>query len=374
VSRIIDLGGLAGAYAARLLAEAGHDIIRIDSANGDRVRRTGPFLGDKPGLESGSFHQFLNAGKRSLCLNLQSPDGSRLFKELLGQSDALIIDKPAPILEPILENMKTDFVSIEVVEDENEICAYAGSGLLSLTGQADRAPSLLGGHMIYLAVGTYVAVGAATALFVLQQTGKGQTVTVSMRDSLETIIEQAMVEYTFSQTRTERRGSRGAITAISGAIPCRDGHWVISQINRPGRWEKFAEWVGDPDLMADPSLGLDENQRQKRDFIMDRVLAWANQYSKSELVEEGQRRHFPASPVSTALDLANDPQLIARGYLTEMDHPEFGKTMFPHGAIASVRGKRLNPAPTIGQHNNEILAEVGYSESDYRTFVELGAM
>jgi crotonobetainyl-CoA:carnitine CoA-transferase CaiB-like acyl-CoA transferase len=61
VSRIIDLGGLAGAYAARLLAEAGHDIIRIDSANGDRVRRTGPFLGDKPGLESGSFHQFLNA-------------------------------------------------------------------------------------------------------------------------------------------------------------------------------------------------------------------------------------------------------------------------------------------------------------------------
>ena len=63
-----------------------------------------------------------------------------------------------------------------------------------------------------------------------------------MQDCLETFVEQAMVEYTFSGTRTERRGNRGTITAISGALPCKDGHWVVSQINRPGRWEKFMEW------------------------------------------------------------------------------------------------------------------------------------
>jgi CoA:oxalate CoA-transferase len=374
MARIIDLGGLSGAYAARLLAEASHDVIRLDPVYGDAVRRTGPFLSETPNVENGAYHQFLNAGKRSLSLNLQSQNGSRLFKELLQQSDALITNEPSQVRDDVLEKLKSDFVLSKVVEEDNELCAYARSGLLSLTGQPDASPSVLGGHMIYFAVGTYVAIGTAAALFVLQRTGAGQTVRVSMGDCLETIIEQAMVEYTFSQTKSERRGSRGSITAISGAMPCRDGHWVISQINRPGRWEKFAEWVGDPELMADPSLGMDENQRQKRDFIMDRVLSWANLFTKSELVEEGQRRHFPASPVSTPLDLADDPQLIARKYLTELDHPKYGKVIFPQGAIASVRGHRLSPAPTIGQHNAEILAELGYSTSEYRALVELGAI
>ena len=124
-----------------------------------------------------------------------------------------------------------------------------------------------------------------------------------------------MVEYSFSGKVTERRGSKGAITAVSGALPCKDGHWVISQIHRPGRWTKFMEWVQDPELASDPSLAEEENQHRRRDFIMDRLDAWAKRFTKTELVEEAQRRHFPASPVSTPLDLVDDPQLIARGFL-----------------------------------------------------------
>jgi len=76
------------------------------------------------------------------------------------------------------------------------------------------------------------------------------------------------------------------------------------------------------------------------------------------LVEEAQRLHFPASPVSTPLDLVNDPQLLARGFLTKLDHREFGTINFPQGAVASLSGDRLSPAPKLGEHNSEILSRL----------------
>jgi crotonobetainyl-CoA:carnitine CoA-transferase CaiB-like acyl-CoA transferase len=108
-------------------------------------------------------------------------------------------------------------------------------------------------------------------------------------------------------------------------------------------------------LSADPSLAEEENQHKRRDFILERLDHWAKRFSKTELVEQAQRLHFPASPVSTTLDLVNDPQLIARRFLTEMDHLEFGKINFPQGAIASVLGNQLSTAPKLGEHNTEIL-------------------
>jgi crotonobetainyl-CoA:carnitine CoA-transferase CaiB-like acyl-CoA transferase len=242
-----------------------------------------------------------------------------------------------------------------VDDDDPELCAVARSGLMSLTGHPDRPPVMLGGHVSHLAVGIYVAMATAAALLTRNRSGRGVVATVSVRDSLASFVEQAMVEYSFSGTVTRRRGSRGAITAVSGAMPCKDGHWVISQIHRPGRWSKFVEWIQDPELASDPTLAEEENQHKRRDFIMERLDNWAARFTKSELVEQAQRLHFPASPVSTPLDLVNDPQLIARGFLAEMDHPEFGKILFPQGALASVLGTRLGPAPKLGEHNEEVL-------------------
>lgn len=372
MGRVIDLGSLAGAYAARLLAESGHDVIRIDSPGGDVVRRTGPFLGDASDLEHGAFHHFLNAGKRSCSLNLDSAAGWRLFLELVQTADAVVTGRRLPLDEDLPP--KADLVWTEVEEAEDELCAYARSGLLSLTGHRDGRPTLMGGHIIHLATGIQAAVATAAALHVLRNTGKGQRVRVAMQHCLETFVEQAMVEYTFSGTRTERRGNRGTITAVSGALPCKDGHWVVSQINRPGRWEKFMDWVQDPELMADPSLASDDGQRENKDFIMDRVLAWSKQFTKSEIVEEGQRRRFPSSPVSTPLDLTRDPQLIARGFLTEAEDPRFGRIPFPRGAVARVRNQEIRPAPTLGQHNAEILAELRYTDDHRRALVEDGAL
>jgi crotonobetainyl-CoA:carnitine CoA-transferase CaiB-like acyl-CoA transferase len=265
-------------------------------------------------------------------------------------------------------------VIAKIEDDEPDICAMARSGLMSLTGQPDKSPMVLGGELAVLATGIYVAVATAAALLSATQSGKGLIVTVSLREALESFVEQAMVEYCFSGVVTERRGSKGAITAISGALPCKDGHWVISQIHRPGRWAKFVDWVKDPELAADPSLAEEENQIKRRDFILDHILQWASQHSKHELVEEAQKRHFPASPVSTTLDLIDDPQLTAREFLTEIEHRQFGRIIYPQGALASMRRVKLNPAPRLGEHNGAILAQLGYSQTDQRSLVAAGAI
>ncbi|MGH7811797.1 MAG: CoA transferase, partial [Candidatus Binatia bacterium] len=360
--RVIDLTSLIGAYAARLFAEQRHEVIRVESPEGDELRRLPPFLRDKQDLEHGAYHQFLNAGKKSVTFKVESDAGKKILHNLLGHADVLLVDAPFDERSCLAANPK--LVMTKIVDDEPEICAVARSGLMSLTGHPDRAPVTLGGHVPHLAVGIYGAVATAAALLVRNRSGRGLIATVSVRDALASFVEQAMVEYSFSGTITNRRGSRGAITAVSGAMPCKDGHWVISQIHRPGRWSKFVEWVGDTELSADPSLAEEENQYRRRDFIMLRLDDWAKRFTKTELVEQAQQRHFPASPVSTPLDLVNDPQLIARGFLSVMDHPEFGRICFPQGAIASVLGTRLSPAPRLGEHNQQILKELLRTPND----------
>ena len=374
MARVIDLAGLAGAYATRLFAEEGHEVIRIESPGGDDLRRLPPFLGEKQDLEHSAYHQFVNAGKKSLALNLDSPAGQKIFLELLSQSDALVSDYVLPFEDRFLFEANPKLVVTKIQDQEPELCAVARSGLMSLTGQPGQAPALLGAHVPSLAVGIYVAVATAAALLTFKKTGKGLLAKVSLREALESFVEQAMVEYSFSGTVTERRGSKGAITAVSGAMPCKNGHWVISQIHRPGRWTKFMDWVQDPELISDPSLAEEENQHKRRDFIMDRLDKWAKRFTKTELVEEAQRRHFPASPVSTPLDLVDDPQLIARGFLKEIDHLEFGRIRFPQGAIATVLGNQLRPAPRLGEHNTEILTQLGYSADDRQTLNAAGAV
>jgi len=374
MARIIELTELAGAYASRLFVEEGHDVIRLEGRGEDSLRHLAPFLGDEPDGESSAYHHFLNAGKRSLTLNLDSAAGQDIFLRLLACADVLMTSRSLPFEDSQLFKAKPKLVCVKIQDQEPDLCAMARSGLMSLTGHPDKSPMVLGGNLAALATGIYVAVATAAALRSAKQTCKGVMTTVSLREALETFVEQAMVEFTFSGVVTERRGSRGAITAISGALPCKDGHWVISQIHRPGRWAKFVEWVKDPDLAADASLAEEENQIKRRDFILDRVLSWASHHSKNELVEEAQASHFPASPVSTTLDLVHDPQLMARGFLKEIDHRQFGRIMYPQGAVASMRRKELKPAPMLGEHNSEILMELGYSQPDLQSFVATGAV
>ena len=173
-----------------------------------------------------------------------------------------------------------------------------------------------------------------------------------------------MLTYHTTGEVPERRGLLGMITAVSGAFPCADGYWMVSVPNDLKNWNQFMDWMDDPVLRADPSLAEGGKRQQNRDFILGRLSEWSKSHNKDELVVGAQTRRVPASPVATMLDLANDPQLVARGFLKTMDHPQLGQITFPMGTTAQTFGVSLTPAPNLGQHTASVLAELGYAPAE----------
>ncbi len=374
MSRIIDLTKHSAAYGARLLAEAGHEVIRVEPRGGDMLRRLGPHVADHLDLEHGPYHMFLNMGKKSLTLELALPEGREVFLRLVDTADAVIANAPLPIEENLLRQRNPRLV-LTLLEDElPEICAYARSGLMFITGQPSQRPVLAGGHVTYAITGLHVAIAAAAALNIQQSTGQGEVVRVSAQQSLESLMEQAVVAYTSSGEITRRRGLRGQITSVSGALECADGYWMVSVPPNPQAWTKIKEWVGDPALTNDRSLDDDVGRDRKRDFILDRIEAWSKESSKEYLVTGAQNLHIAASPVATPAELVQDPQLVERGFLTTLKDPELGYVTVPRGAIATSRAVALNQAPLLGQHNSEIMSLLGYSNLEQQALMESGVL
>jgi crotonobetainyl-CoA:carnitine CoA-transferase CaiB-like acyl-CoA transferase len=356
MARIVELVDQSGAYAGRLLAELGHDVIRVETPEGDALRRLGPFLNGKHDLEHGAYHQFLNAGKRSLALDVASDSGKQALGKLLAAADGLLANAPLPMEESALPDRP---VVVRLANDLPELCAYARSGLLALTGHPDNRPMLLGGHAAYAASGLFAAVAMTSGLLAQQLTGAGQTIDLSVVDCLEVLGEQGIIAEAVTHEKFERRGFRGAITAVSGAFRCADGYAMLSVPPQPENWAKFMEWVQDPVLADNASLSDEAERRANQKFVLDRLESWTKRFGKQELVLESQERHTPAAPVSTPIDLLNDPQLKARGFLNEVDHSELGRVVWPLGALGTAKAAKPLLAPRLGQHNAEILTELG---------------
>ena len=141
-------------------------------------------------------------------------------------------------------------------------------------------PVMMGGHIPHSAVWLYLVLASAAALFAKQMTDRGQIVEVSAAQALAALAEQVWVEYASSGETLERRGSRGGITALAGALPCVDGHWMISVPPTPAGWQNFVEMVPDPVFKDDHALADEANRRERKDEILDRISAWSTHQKK----------------------------------------------------------------------------------------------
>jgi crotonobetainyl-CoA:carnitine CoA-transferase CaiB-like acyl-CoA transferase len=372
--RVLDLTPVCAAYGPRLLVEAGYDVIRIESPQGDALRRRGPFLPNVPVPEASADHQFLNAGKRSMTLDFTTAAGLEVLKTAVRTADVLIAALPLPVDREELAALNPELVIVGIEADDEEVLTIARTGLLAITGQPGERPAVPGAHVSYAIVGLHLALAVSAAMLARELSGGGRYITVSAAECLISMVEQAMVTYQSTGKSTERRGYRGAVTAVSGAFPCADGYWMLSVPPTPDGWRRFMEWMNDPVLADDETLTAESQRNARKELILDRIDQWSLRYTKQELVTEGQNRHIPSTPVSNPLELINDPQLVGRGFLRDIDHALLGRVRMPVGAIAAVKGRNIGRAPLLGEHSSELLQELGYSEQQRRVLAETGVV
>jgi crotonobetainyl-CoA:carnitine CoA-transferase CaiB-like acyl-CoA transferase len=371
MARVLDLTSQVGAYGTRLLAELGHEVVRVEPPAGDAVRREAPQLGG-PDLEAGSFHQFLNAGKRSVALDLDTPEGRRIFLALVATADAVVASLLPPLSEAEILAANAQIALVLLDDGPPELCALARSGLLAITGEPDGKPTMLGGHVSHSAIGIYLALAAASALLAKDSAGAAQIVDVSAPQCLAALAEQVWVEYSMSGELLERQGSRGGITALAGALPCADGHWMVSVPPEPRGWTNFVQLVPDPAFKDDASLADEALRRERKGEILDRIAVWSAERRKKDIVEAAQQLHIPAASVANPAELVGDPQLLARGFLRPVDHPLFGQINFPVGALAAIAGKDMSFAPRLGQDTKALLGEIGISAAEMSRLADQG--
>jgi crotonobetainyl-CoA:carnitine CoA-transferase CaiB-like acyl-CoA transferase len=388
--RVLDLTGPLGFLAGRILADLGADVVKVEPPGGDPSREWPPF--DERDRRRSLYWMALNANKRGITLDLDSPAGQVVLRELAATAD-FVIESFAPrylatrglgygALARV--NPHLIVVSITAYGQEgpardflaSDIEIMAASGAMSLAGEAGGEPMRVTLPQASMWAGAEAAMGALTALAHRSRTGRGQWVDVSAQSAVIAALAHAPVFWDLNGINPERAGVYITGRSVTGARmrafwPCKDG-WInfIVYGGAAGRHtnQQLVAWMeergaGDDalrrvDWRAFTVIGLTQ---QKIDAIEAPILRFLATLTKQEFLEGATARQMLGYPVSTAEDIHRDPQLTVRGFWQNVPVDAAGRSVRYPGGFAVIDGQRLaiqRRAPAIGEHNDEVYGQL----------------
>jgi crotonobetainyl-CoA:carnitine CoA-transferase CaiB-like acyl-CoA transferase len=247
-----------------------------------------------------------------------------------------------------------------------ELNLYATGGLMNITGESDQEPLKEGAPLAQLGAGQNAFVASMTALLYAEDTREGQHIDISIAEYATNILENALMQYSYSGQEFTRVGNRGYGRAAWGIYPCRDGY--VGIIAGPDQnWpevSKIMEW----EELADPRYASRQGRLLYADEVDALMLPWLLDHDKVDIFKAGQEHGLGFSYVATMQDLLDMEQLKARDYFIELHHPVAAKFKYPGAPISP--DKSVDPwvyrrAPLLGEHSREILGQrLGYSEDE----------
>lgn len=405
--RVLDLTDERGLLCGKILADLGADVIQIEPPGGNTARRIGPFYHDEPHPELSLFWWSYTTNKRSITLNLTTPDGRALLSRLVQSADFLI-ESGAPGAMAALGlsyatlaavNPRLIVVSITPFGQDGPYAHYQASdlvgmgmaGFMYVTGDPDRPPVRVGFPHFYLHGAAAGATGAMLAHAQRVLTGEGQYVDVSCQEAVARALASAPQNYAVEGSILVRQGSyrqTGAATFMRITWPCKDG-FVNFQFSggasSGGSVNNFVRWMdevgmGDAYLSSldFTTLGYGMITKELLARVVPPVERFMMSHTKQELFEGAITRRILLFPVATPSDILRNPQLQARQYFQHVPHPELGTTVtmlgpFVRASAAPLQFRRL--APTLGEHNAEIYRdELGLQHAELVRLREAGVV
>jgi crotonobetainyl-CoA:carnitine CoA-transferase CaiB-like acyl-CoA transferase len=409
--RVLDLADEKGIICGKILGDLGADVIKIEKPGGDSARRLGPFYHDEPDPEKSLFWFAYNCNKRGITLDIEKTDGKAIFKQMVKKADFIIESFPVGYLDKLglgysdLEKINPGVILVSITPfgqtgpwkdyKTSDIVAWATGGEMAPFGEADRPPIRVSHHsQAYLNAGTDGAIGALMALYHRYSTGQGQQVDVSIQEAVVQCLEHITSAWDLRKT-FPRRGGGGNVDGTSAAAvtsqttrvwPCKDGHvswfyWAGVSMS-PRTNGPMVKWMASEGMADDFLLNYDwtKFEMSTPQADVDRMEAptakFFLKHTKAELFEGALKFNVQVYPVSTPADMLENAQLTARGFWTQVEHPELNTTItypraFPY--TSEIPGRISRRAPHIGEHNEDVFTgELGLAREKLLVLKQAG--
>jgi crotonobetainyl-CoA:carnitine CoA-transferase CaiB-like acyl-CoA transferase len=342
---------LATSLAGKIAADLGADVLKIEPAGGDPVRSLPPHL---PGGASALF-EFLNTSKRSLVLDLGTEAGRVGLAKLLDRADACLFEEPA-LVAPIVRAGKTTPIEIAAFPVEmaaamrpvSELAIQAMGGLMHMIGEPERRPLKLAGHQASYAAGLTAFTGLAAALAAREAGQRAPHVRVSLAEVMQWVNWKAASGAAATGTSPGREGKASEFQVV----PCRDGH--VAVVYTVTQWPATRALIGDPRL-EEARFNTRAGRRRHIAELYDIITPWFAGKTRAEIQKMAQAKGVPFGPVFTPAELLATEQYVARGFLAEMAHSDFGKVLIPQLPV-QWNGRSFAPRPAPSLERTELAA------------------
>ncbi|MCH6468611.1 CaiB/BaiF CoA transferase family protein [Sinomonas terrae] len=386
---VLDLSRiLSGPFATMTLADLGADVIKVEQpGQGDDTRHWGPpFQGGQA-----AYFLSVNRNKRSLAVDLKTPEGLAAVRRLALKADVIVENfRPGTAArlglgyeELSAANPGLVYASIsgygqtgpESGRAGYDAIAQARSGIMSVTGETDGPPVRVGVSSADLVAGTWAVIGILAALHEKTRTGQGQWVDISLLDGSVSWLTYVASGFFASGETPRRYGSAHPTIAPYQAFPTSDG-FVMIAVGNDSLWRKFAAAVGRPELADDARFATNPSRVAHRGELIPLLERELQRATTADWVARLDAAGVPVGPIQTVDQALADPQVLARGMVAEVEHPEAGTLKVVNCPVrltrtpASVR----MPPPLLGQHSDEILTGAGLSPSDIGRLHAQGAV